>query len=64
MGKHLKTKIDYDMINDLSQELSRLDPTNKKLNKYLEMDNFEGAELRKHLKQFPWSDKIPEIHSK
>ena len=64
MGKHLKTKIDYDMINDLSQELSRLDPTNEKLNKYLVMDNFEGAELRKHLKQFPWSDKIPEIHGK
>ena len=38
------------MIEKLAQEVYRLDPTNKVLAKFLEMDNFEGAELRKCLK--------------
>ena len=64
MGKHIKTQMDYNMINDLAEELSRQDPDNAKLNKYLSMDNFEGSELRKHLKSFPWSDKIPGLTGK
>jgi hypothetical protein len=47
MGKHIKTKIDYDMIDELGKELYSLDPNNKILNKFLSMDNFEGKELRK-----------------
>jgi hypothetical protein len=47
MGKHIKTKIDYDMIDQLGKELYRLDPDNKTLNKFLSMDNFEGHELKK-----------------
>jgi hypothetical protein len=52
MGKHLKTKMDYDMINDFAKEVVRLDSIeNPVLTKYLAMQNFEGAELRKELKQ-------------
>ena len=47
MGKHIKTKLDYLMIDELGKELYRLDPNNKVLNKFLSMDNFEGGELRK-----------------
>lgn len=50
MGKHIKTKLDYDIIENLAKELFKLDPNNKILNNYLIMDNFEGAELRKCLK--------------
>tara|TARA_B100001094_G_scaffold293320_1_gene313110 strand:- start:74 stop:229 length:156 start_codon:yes stop_codon:yes gene_type:complete len=51
MGKHIKTKIDYEMIYNLAKEVFKLDPDNAVLAKYLSMDNFEGAELRKVLKQ-------------
>ena len=64
MGKHIKTKMDYEMINTFAEELAKVDPENPKLKAYLSMDNFEGSELRKHLKSFPWSDKIPELHGK
>ena len=53
--------MDYNIINDLAEEVGRLDPENKKLNKYLTMENFEGGELRKHIKQFPWADKVPGV---
>ena len=49
MGKHIKTRIDYDMIEQLAQEVARLDPDNAVLKKFASMDNFEGAELRKSL---------------
>ncbi len=52
MGKHIKTKMDYDMIYDFAKEIVKLDSAdNPVLAKYLEMQNFEGAELRKVLKQ-------------
>jgi hypothetical protein len=47
MGKHIKTKLDYLMIDELGKELYKLDPNNKVLNKFLSMDNFEGNELKK-----------------
>ena len=43
----------------LEDKISRLTTTNEKLNKYLQMENYEGGELRKHIKQFPWADKVP-----
>ena len=49
MGKHIKTKLDYEMIADLANEVHRLDPENPVLSKYLAMENFEGSELRKSL---------------
>jgi hypothetical protein len=51
MGKHIKTNLDYEMIEKLALEVDRLDPENKILEKFLGMDNFEGAELRKVLKK-------------
>jgi hypothetical protein len=47
MGKNIKTQMDYNIINDLARELFKADPKNEKLQHYLNMDNFEGAELRK-----------------
>lgn len=51
MGKHLKTQIDYDMIEELAKEVYRMDPDNKTLAKFTSMTNFEGSELRKYLKE-------------
>lgn len=50
MGKHIKTQMDYDIIEKLAKEVYRLDPSNGVLHKFLQMDNFEGSELRKCLK--------------
>ena len=49
MGKHIKTQMDYDMIKDFALEIQNLCPKSKVLEKYSNMDNFEGAELRKIL---------------
>jgi len=49
MGKHIKTQMDYDIINDFARELQKLDPDNAVLQKYASMENFEGSELRKVL---------------
>jgi hypothetical protein len=49
MGKHIKTQMDYDMIEKLAQEVFQLDPTNAVLQKYLKMGNSEGSELRKSI---------------
>ena len=51
MGKHIKTQMDYDMIENFAREIHKIDPKNPVLQKYLAMDNFEGAELRKSIKQ-------------
>lgn len=50
MGKHIKTQLDYDMIEQLAQQVFQLDPTNAVLQRFLKMDNFEGIELKKSLK--------------
>ena len=50
MGKHIKTQLDYDIIEQLAKEVHRLDPENAVLNKFAKMENFEGSELRKCLK--------------
>jgi len=50
MGKHIKTQLDYEMIESLAKEVKRLEPDNAVLAKWLKMDNFEGSELRKCLK--------------
>ena len=50
MGKHIKTQMDYDMIEQMAKELYKLDPSNSVLQKFMNMDNFEGSELRKILK--------------
>ena len=50
MGKHIKTQMDYDMIEKFAKEIYRLDPSNSVLRHYMNMENFEGSELRKCLK--------------
>ena len=50
MGKNIKTQMDYDMIEQLAKEVYRLDPDNETLAKFTSMDNFEGSELRKCLR--------------
>lgn len=49
MGKHIKTQLDYDMIERFALELQKLQPDNPVLTEYSTMSNFEGAELRKIL---------------
>jgi hypothetical protein len=49
VGKHIKTKMDYDIINQLAREVARLDPENLVLEKFASMDNYEGGELRKSI---------------
>ena len=51
MGKHLKTSMDEKVIDYLAIELYRLDPENAVLNKFLGMDNFEGTELTKTIRE-------------
>lgn len=50
MGKHIKTEMDRNMIRDLARELAKHDPKNERLQHYLSMDNYEGAELRIYTK--------------
>ena len=50
MGKHIKTEMDRNMIRDLARELAKHDPKNERLQYYLSMDNYEGAELRIYVK--------------
>ena len=50
MGKHIKTEMDRDMIRDFARELYKHDPSNERLQYYLSMDNYEGAELRIYIK--------------
>ena len=50
MGKHIKTKLDHDMIEQLAREVHKLDPNNSVLAKFSSMENFEGNELRKAIK--------------
>lgn len=50
MGKHIKTEMDRNMIRDLARELAKHDPKNERLQHYLSMDNYEGAELRIYVK--------------
>lgn len=50
MGKHIKTEMDRDMIRDFARELYKQDPSNERLQYYLSMDNYEGAELRIYIK--------------
>ena len=56
--------MDYNMINDFAEQLSKVDPENETLAEYLGMENFEGAELRKLVNGFPWADKIPAVNGK
>jgi len=49
MGKHIKTQMDYDMIEQFAIEIHKLYPESAVLKKFASMQNFEGSELRKIL---------------
>ena len=63
MGKHLKTSMDEKVIDYLAIELYRLDPENAVLNKFLGMDNFEGTEMLKTIREFKKTGKFPDHYN-
>jgi hypothetical protein len=63
MGKHLKTSMDEKVIDYLAIELYRLDPENAVLNKFLGMDNFEGTELTKTIREYKKTGKFPDHYN-
>ena len=63
MGKHLKTSMDEKVIDYLAIELYKLDPENAVLNKFLGMDNFEGTELQKTLREYKKTGKFPDHYN-
>ena len=63
MGKHLKTSMDEKVIDYLAIELYKLDPKNAVLNKFLGMDNFEGTELQKTLREYKKTGKVPDHYN-
>ena len=52
MGKHIKTSMDEKVIDYLAIEVYKLDPENAVLKKFLGMDNFEGTELQKTIREY------------
>ena len=63
MGKHLKTSMDEKVIDYLAIELYKLDPENAVLNRFLGMDNFEGTELQKTLRECKKTGKHPDHYN-
>ena len=63
MGKHLKTSIDEKVIDYLAIELYKHDRKNAVLNKFLGMDNFEGTELQKTLREYKKTGKFPDHYN-
>ena len=77
MGKHLKTSMDYKVVEYLAIELWRKDPNNKVLHKFMAMKNEEGNHIRKTIETFdktgafptkyntdgPWNMTIPWLRS-
>ena len=52
MGKHIKTEMDLRFINSLAIEVYKLDPNNKVLNELMSLQNYEGGELKKTIKDY------------
>ena len=42
MGKHIKTRLDYEMIEALAKEVKKLDPKIRACEAFA-MENFEGS---------------------
>ena len=63
MGKHLKTSMDMKVIDYLAIEVYKLDPENPVLKKFLKMDNFEGTELTKTIREFKKTGKHPDHYN-
>ena len=59
MGKYLKTPMDHKIIDCLSIELFKLDPSNKHLNKFMAMKNEEGYHINKTINNFKKTNELP-----
>ena len=59
MGKHLKTSMDYKVVEYLAIELWRKDPNNKVLHKCMAMKNEEGNHIRKTIETFDKTGAFP-----
>jgi hypothetical protein len=59
MGKFLKTPMDHKIIDYLSIELFKLDPSNKHLNKFMAMKNEEGYHISKSNNNFIITNELP-----
>ena len=51
------------VIDYLAIELYKLDPENAVLNKFLKMDNFEGTELQKTIREYDKTGKFPDHYN-
>tara|TARA_B100001057_G_scaffold271202_1_gene271407 strand:- start:296 stop:547 length:252 start_codon:yes stop_codon:yes gene_type:complete len=63
MGKHLKTSMDMKVIDYLAIEVYKLDPENAVLKKFLGMDNFEGTEMQKTIREFKKTGQHPDHYN-
>ena len=59
MGKYLKTPMDHKIIDHLSIELFKLDPSNAHLNKFMSMKNEEGYHINKTINNFKKTNELP-----
>ena len=55
--------MDEKVIDYLAIELYKLDPENAVLNKFLGMDNFEGSEMQKTIREFKKTGKFPDHYN-
>ena len=58
MGKYLKTPMDHKIIDYLSIELFKLDPSNEHLNNFMAMKNEEGYNISKTINKFKKTNEI------
>jgi len=59
MGKHLKTSMDEKVIHYLAIELHKIDPENDTLNRFRNMQNDNGFEIDKVLKEYDKTKEYP-----
>ena len=59
MGKHIKTSMDYKVIDYLAIELWRKDPNNKVLHTFMGMKNEEGNHIRKTIDTYEKTGEFP-----
>jgi len=59
MGKYLKTPMDHKIIDYLSIELFKLDPSNEHLNNFMAMKNEEGYHISKTINKFKKTNELP-----
>ena len=59
MGKHLKTRMDYKVVEYLAIELWKKDPNNRILHTFMAMKNEEGNHIRKTIDTYEKTGEFP-----